>query len=175
MRIKSFVTTAALVLASAITFAQNITFDYDRAVDFSKLRTYAWVRGTPVNDALNDQRIVRAVDSQLSLKGVTRVERNAKPDLLVAYHAAFGRDLQISGFESGWGGYRFGGMRSGTARTEQILTGTLIIDIVDAQAKTIVWRGVASKDIDVNASPEKREKNINKTADKLFKNYPPKR
>ena len=44
---------------------------------------------------------------------------------------------------------------------------------MDASTKAIIWRGMASKDIDVKAKPEKREKNINRTAEKLFKNYPP--
>jgi hypothetical protein len=65
-------------------------------------------------------------------------------------------------------------MRSGTARAEEILVGSLVIDVVDARTRTIVWRGMASKDIDVDASAEKRDKNINKAAEKLFKNYPPK-
>jgi hypothetical protein len=44
---------------------------------------------------------------------------------------------------------------------------------MNAGTKTIVWRGIASKDIDVKASAEKREQNINRTAEKMFKNYPP--
>ena len=44
---------------------------------------------------------------------------------------------------------------------------------VDARTKTIVWRGTATKDIDVNANPDKRDKNIAKTTEKLFKSYPP--
>lgn len=54
------------------------------------------------------------------------------------------------------------------------LIGTLVVDMVDARSKTIVWRGTATKEVDLKASPEKREKNINKAAEKLFKNYPPK-
>jgi hypothetical protein len=94
------------------------------------------------------------------------------PDVLVAYHASFDRDLQINGFSSGWGGYRFGGTRTGSARAEEILVGTLAVDIVNAATKTIVWRGMATKEVDVKANPDKREKNINKAAEKLFKNYP---
>jgi hypothetical protein len=45
--------------------------------------------------------------------------------------------------------------------------------MVDAQSKTIVWRGAASKEVDVNAKPEKRDKNITRTAEKLLNNYPP--
>ena len=102
------------------------------------------------------------------------METSANADLLVAYHATFDRDLQINGFSSGWGGYRFAGNRTGSARTEQILVGTLGVDLINAKSKTIVWRAMATKDVDVNAKPEKREKNIDKTVEKLFKNYPPK-
>jgi hypothetical protein len=58
-------------------------------------------------------------------------------------------------------------------RTNEIVTGTLIVDLVDARTKTIVWRGTAEKDINPNATPDQRDKNINRATDKLFKNYPP--
>jgi hypothetical protein len=32
---------------------------------------------------------------------------------------------------------------------------------------------VATRDLDVKATPEQREKNINKAVEKLFKHYPP--
>jgi Domain of unknown function (DUF4136) len=172
MRIATFVTAAALALSATVGLAQSIAYDFDRSMDFDRLRTYSWVPGTELSDDLNHRRIVDAVDAQLRSKGLRKVEKFAHPDVLVAYHASFDRDLQIEGFSSGWGGYRFAGTRSGTARVEEILRGTLAIDMVDALSNTIVWRAMAGKDIDVNAKPEKREKNINKTVAKLFKSYP---
>jgi hypothetical protein len=174
MRTAAFITAAFVAALGAIGIAQQITYDFDRSADFAQFKRYAWVRGTVLTDELNHKRIVNAVNAQLSLKGLSQVSADAAPDLLVAYHASFDRDLRIDGFASGWGGYRFGGMRSGTARAEEILVGSLVIDVVDARTRTIVWRGMASKDIDVDASAEKRDKNINKAAEKLFKNYPPK-
>jgi hypothetical protein len=56
----------------------------------------------------------------------------------------FDRDLQISGFSTGWGAYRFGGSRSGSVRTEEILIGAVAVDIVN-----------------------------NRAAERLVKNYPP--
>jgi hypothetical protein len=146
-----------------------------KATNFAAFKTYAWVRGTPLTDELNHRRIVDAVDAQLASKGLARVEAGGTPDVLVAYHATFDRSLQIDGFAAGWGGYRFGPSRSSSARVEKILTGTLVVDMVDAATNTIVWRGIASKDVDVKASPEKREKNIQRTVAKLYKRYPPKR
>ena len=175
MRIAKFVTTAGLALMlGTIAFAQSVTYDFDRATDFSRFKTYAWVRGTNVNDELSHKRIVRAVESQLALHGMSQAAAGEQPDVLIAYHATFDKNLQINGFSSGWGPYRFGGMRSGTATAEEILIGTLAVDVVNAQTNTIVWRGMATKEIDVKANADKRDKNINKAAEKIFKNYPPK-
>jgi hypothetical protein len=164
---------AAAAFVGTITFAQSITYDFDATANFSRFKTYAWISGTSVPDALNHQRIVAAISTQLGSKGLTRIDREANPDLYVAYHAAFDRDLQITGFGSGWSGFRLPGSYSGSARAEEILKGMLLVDVMDTRTRVIVWRGIAAKDIDVNAKPDEREKNINKTAEKMFKNYPP--
>jgi hypothetical protein len=172
-RIKTVVATVGLALLSTTASAQNVSYDFDKGTDFSGLKTYAWVRGVNLKDELNHERIVDAVDAQLAAKGLDKLEPSANPDVLVAYHAAFASDLQVSGSSSGLAGYRVGTLRSGSGRVGEILVGTLVIDVVDAKTGDIVWRGIARKDVDVDASPEKREKNINRAVEKLFKKYPP--
>jgi hypothetical protein len=44
--------------------------------------------------------------------------------------------------------------------------------MADPETKSIIWRGVASKDLDANASPEKRDKGVNKAVAKMFEKYP---
>jgi hypothetical protein len=173
MRIGMMLTAVALMATVGTASAQNVTYDYDKEAHFGEYQTYAWVAGHNLDDAFNHKRVVSAVDSQLALKGMKRVEAGESPDVLVAYHANFHRNLQVTGFSSGWGGYRFAS-RSATARAEEILIGTLVVDVVQASNRTIVWRGTIAKEVDAKASPEKREKNINKAAEKLFKAYPPK-
>jgi hypothetical protein len=172
MRIKSLVVTACMALMATTLLAQNVTFDFDKSADFKRFKTYAWVRGTVLADQFNHARVVKAIDSQLTQRGLAEVPATAGPDVLVAYHASFDRDLQISGFSTGWGPYRFGPGASAMARTEEILVGTLAVDIVDARTKTIVWRAVAVKDVNVNAKPDEREKNISRATAKMFKSYP---
>lgn len=172
MRITALLAAASVVLVGTLTMAQSVTYDFDRSAPFASFRTFAWVGGMVLPDQLNHARVVNAVSAQLSAKGLTRVEPTSRPDLLVAYHAAFDRDLQVTGFSSGWGPYRLAG-RSGVARTEQIVTGTLVVDLVDARTHTIVWRGTASREMDPKANGEKREKNITRAAERLFRNYPP--
>ena len=174
MRFATLVGIAGVALMSTTAFAQSVSYDYDRSADFGGYKTYSWVPGTSVDDVLNHKRIMSAVDAQMALKGFTRVERATNPDILIAYHATFSKNLEINGFSSGWGGYRFGPGQTHRARVDEIVTGTLVIDLVDARSNTIVWRGTATKEIDVDAKPENRDKSINKAAEKLFKNYPTK-
>jgi hypothetical protein len=165
---------AAFALLGTTVLAQHVTTDYDRSANFASFKTYAWIRGSEVPDQLNHKRIVQSIDAQLMQKGMRMVEKSANPDVLVAYHVSFDRDLQINGFSSGWGAYRWGGNRTGTARAEEITVGTLVVDMIDAHSKTIVWRGTASKDVDEGANAARRDKNARKAMEKLFKNYPPK-
>jgi hypothetical protein len=177
MRIRTFVTAmgvaVVMVMTGAIALAQSVTYDFDRSANFAGFKTYAWVRGTNLADELNHKRVMRAVDAQLAARGLAKAASADTADVLVAYHASFDRNLQINGFSSGFGGYRFGGNRSGTATVDEIMVGTLVVDVVDARSRTIVWRGTATKDVDTRASADKRDKNINRAAEKLFKNYPP--
>jgi hypothetical protein len=170
---------ASLVLGM-LASAQTVTYDYDKTTDFSKVKTYAWVRGINLDfDDLTHKRIINAVDGQLASKGLTKVEPSENPDVLVAYYAIFNKELLINWFSSGWGG-DFGGFGfdrdwSGSARAEEEWIGTVVVDMKDVKTRTVVWRGIARKEVDVKASPDKRDKAINKAAEKLLKDYPPKK
>ena len=73
----------------------------------------------------------------------------------------------------GGGGYYGGGMS--TTTTSTIYIGSVVLDMYDAASKNLVWRSLASKQIDTKAKPEKREKNLNKGAQKMLKDFPPKK
>ena len=173
MRIATFATCVWLTLLGTMALAQSVTYDYDRTATFSSYRTYAWTRGTELTDELNHARVVRAIDAALVAKGLARVDPSATPDVVVAYHASFERNLEISGSAHGWGPFGLGGDRTGSARVEPIVVGTLVVDISDARTKAIVWRSLASSDIRPTDKPETRDKKIAKATEKMFKNYPP--
>jgi Domain of unknown function (DUF4136) len=173
MRIGLCATALGIAMLGTIAVAQSVNYDYDKSADFSRFKTYAWVRGTESKDELNHKRVVSAIDSQLAAKGLSRVEGERGADLLVAYHANFDENIQINGYSSGFGGPRLGNF-SGTATTQRIVTGTLVVDMMNAGSGAIVWRGVAEHDLNPGAKPEKRDKNITKATEKIFKNYPPK-
>ncbi len=174
---RSLVAAAAiLVLCPALALAQRTSFDFDKSADFSTFRTYTLQDGTPVGDPLIDKRIVTAIEAELASKGLTRDD--AGPDVVVVYHVAFDTKQDITAYSTGYGryGYRWGGGWGTTdVRVREILVGTLVIDIADANRQEIVWRGIGVKEVDTRAKAEKRDKNISEAVRKILRNFPPKR
>jgi hypothetical protein len=171
---------AALVLLPVLAMAQDVSYDFNKSANFSAFKTYAMKEGTPVGQQLIDDRIVAAIDTAMAAKGFSKAAAN--PDVFVVYHVAFDKQKDISTFSSGYGGgygpygWGWGGGMGGTTSTQvrDILIGTLIVDLADAKAGQLAWRGMGVKEIDTQAKPEKRDKSITKAVDKIFKNYPPK-
>jgi hypothetical protein len=175
MRIGTLLTAACVAWLGTTVLASTVTYDYDRTANFSRFRTYTWTRGNPVTDPLNHQRIVRAVETQLAARGFTKVDSGRNPDVFVAYHAAMDQSIEINAFGSGgFGPYGLGGSRMGTARADKVTVGSVVVDMVDAADRKMVWRGSASQELDPRASAEKKDKAVNKAIEKMFKNYPPK-
>ena len=168
--VTSFVCAIAVMCLGTMVVAQQMSVDYDRSADFSKFKTFAWTTGTPVTDDLNHKRIILAIEEQLTARGMAKVAMQTHPDVIVAYHANFERDLQITGFGSG---PFYGAGRSMSARAQQIVVGTLVVDLMDASTRSIVWRGMTASDLNPAASAERRDKNVGKAVAKLFKDYPP--
>jgi hypothetical protein len=173
---KAFIAAAALVLlAPALALAQKTSFDFDKTIDFSRYKSYALKDGTKVGQPLIDNRIVAAMEEQLKAKGLTR--NDSAPDIVVVYHVAFDKQKDITTFSSGgYGGYGYGwggGWGTTDVRVNEILVGTLVIDIADSGKKEVVWRGMGVKEVDTQAKAEKRDKNITSAVTKIFKNYPP--
>ncbi len=170
----------ALVLAGAGSVAaQDVKYNALPDTDFSKFKTYKWVAidgGTKV-DSITDAQIKSAIDKQLAAKNLQKTdEENA--DLYIGYQVALGQERQWNTYNmgGGWGyGPRWGyGGGMGTATSSTINIGTLGVDMYDRAAKQLVWRGAASKTLDEKATPEKRQKNLDKAMEKLLKkNFPP--
>ena len=168
---------AVVLLVPALALAQKVSFDFDKSADMSKFKTYALKDGTKVGDPLVDNRIVAAIEAQLAAKGITK--NDAKPDIVVVYHVAFDKQKDITAYNTGgYGGYgyRYGGGWGGSTtnvRVNEILVGTIVIDVIDANKQEVAWRGMGVKEVDTQAKAEKRDKNINEAVAKLLKNFPP--
>jgi hypothetical protein len=86
----------------------------------------------------------------------------------VSYQAAVDQEKQFEGWGAGprW----FGAQRVSTSTIE---IGKLVVNLFDPNSKQLVWRGSASKTLDIKKDPDKNYVNLQKAVAKMFKNYPP--
>ena len=168
-----FTSVAFLLIAAAGAEAQSVAVDYDKNADFSGFKTYAWARGTQARNPLIDRRIIEGVDSQLAAKGLQRVDGSGDPDLVVVYHAAANTQLQINTAKlGGWGpGWGWGYGDATIMQVQEIPMGELAVDIAELKDKKFIWSGTATGTI--SDRPDKVQKMLNKTLDKMFKKFPP--
>ena len=142
----------ATILLPSVTVAQKVRTDYAHGTDFSKFKTYKWVK---ISD---------------------------NPDLLVGYQAAVTNQTQLNTYTSDMGGgaygygarwgYGWGGSSTSTTTSSTIRNGTLVLDMMDPHQKQLIFRGVATDTL--SDKPEKNIKKIQKAATKIFEKYPPK-
>ena len=118
-----------------------------------------------------DAQIKQSIDSQLAKKKVTK--KDGEADLYVDYQAAISKVTKWETYED-WSSAALLDGRIPMRKEVTIDVGTLIIDIYDSTAKKLIWSGRASKTLDPNSSQEQRKRSIDKAAQKLFENYPPK-
>jgi hypothetical protein len=169
-----------ILFGSLTVAAQEVHYNFAQGTDFSKYKTYNWVRVPDATypDGILDGQIKQAIDSQLSLKGLTMSDSDTA-DLYVTYQLSISNQTQWNAYGSG-GGVNFGrwrgfGMDMGTATatSSTIKVGTLVLDMYDVAAKQLVWRGDAVKTLKPSKDPQKNQKNLEKAMAKLLKNYPP--
>lgn len=128
--------------------------------------------GSGSEDRFIESEIRRAVDEQLAKKGLTRVEKNG--DVLVAYRVALHHELSMSLFGSAWRQRTYGGWPSSfESRPAAIPLGTVVVDLYDHATNRLIWRGGATKSIQLTKDPDKSWKHLDKAMAKLFKDYPP--
>ena len=168
---------AVLMSLGGAAFAQDVQFDYNRAANFSAYKTYNWIdyRRVDPGDQLLDQDIKRAVDAQLAGKGLQRVESGG--DLIVGYQAGISQEKEFDSIGAGgwgWGGpFGLGNWGNTRVTTSTIDIGKLTIGLFDPAGEQLVWRGAASKTLNISKDPDKNYRNLEKAVAKLFRNYPP--
>jgi hypothetical protein len=151
--------------------------DYDRSADFSKYKSFDLAPAPEFKNPLMRDRIESAIAGQLEGKGFVR--SGAQPDFIVAVHGKLGKETQFDttsfgyGWGGGWGYWGRAGMGTSTTVARQVPVGTLIVDVVDAREKKLVWQAVASDTLDPQASAEKRDKLVNEAMAKIFASFPP--
>jgi len=155
----------------------SVDTDHDPDGDFANYRTFDWIPRSamkvqdPEFNQLTDQRIRRAITAQLRAKGIEKAD--GETDLIVSYHGATRERAEV--YTTGWSGYHGYGYWPGyghsTVETRYYTEGTLMVDLIDAKRKQMVWRGKATG---VVGDYESQEARISEAVEEMFKRYPPK-
>ncbi|WGK65436.1 DUF4136 domain-containing protein [Croceiramulus getboli] len=167
-----------LTSCSSVRVAQ----DYDQSINFNQYDTFAFFKPgidqAEISD-LDKKRILRAIESELMAKGLTKSEN---PDLLVSIFTKSSERVDVynnwgwggwgwggwgwGGW--GWGGWGPGGFGNTVSRSTQ---GTLYIDLVDAGKKELIWQGqgtaALARDVD------RKQERINEIVNEIMAQYPP--
>jgi Domain of unknown function (DUF4136) len=114
------------------------------------------------------ERIVRFIEDAMAAKGLRRVETGG--DVLIGYKMNVTEQQQFTTVGSGWGwGW---GSEFSTTTAETIFIGTLVIDIMDARQKQLIFQGASIATI--SSRPQKNTKKLRKAINEIFEKYPPK-
>lgn len=168
-----------MLLAVTAAQAQKIKVEFDKNVDFSKLKTYAWdptpqATGKPVLVAA----IKGAVNEELAKRGLKQVAEN--PDLYIAMYGSVDSDMAVTYsdlYYGPWGipafdqSFLMWGAIPGTTNTAVVHKGQLVVDLIDAAHKKLAWRGIATEKL--SEQQMKLVEQVNTAVEKLFAKYPP--
>ncbi len=154
--------------------------DMDTTVDFSQFRTYEMMNSEARNadgvyGSLVERRIIAAIERELRQRGYAASEN---PDLLVNFDVFIEERVEVATapvhvarphrhtFYSPWSAHTT--WETQVWRSEE---GTLIIDLVDAKRRQLVWTGSAQKTIS-DRIRERPEEATNNAVGAIFAKFP---
>ena len=141
------VTLAALTLAGCAT--RIVSSHVEMTADFANYRTYDWAPADtlPTGDArLDNNEFLRdyiqgAIEKELAARRLTLVSN--EPDLQIHWHTNVTREHAVEAHRREYGDYPNGQGSSSDREIVEYEIGTLLIDVVDARSKKLVWRAWA--------------------------------
>lgn len=166
---KGLILGSVMMLVSACT---TVTTDVDKQADFSAYRTFDFGAQAETPTSIDGRRIEQGLAEQLEDKGLIKV--NSGGDLYVHHDIVEESELVSSGssVSFGYGWNSFGVITSSPERYKERKYGKLVVELVDAKANQVVWKGVSSRKLSESMSSEKRESLIEEEIAKMFENYP---
>ncbi len=177
---------AALGLVMAGCASVRTDADFDTATDFSRYQSWAWIQPTDADndkpyhtDGLMDQRIRNAISRELNFKGLRQVSAD-EADILVNYLTKLEKKIDIDTFYSSFGyhPYYYGRyplyppVQTDT-RVREYQEGTILVDLVDANSKSLVWRGSGTDTVKQRQTPGERTEQVNTLVKEILAQFPP--
>lgn len=161
-----------LLTGCATTPVKDIQFgsEADPKANFSGYKTYAWLGSAAiVNDSSGiweppsfdaDSEVKFLIDRELRKRGMS--ENDATPDMIVAF--AMGADMDALALKTD--------PKTKLETMENVPQGGLVIALMDDETDYVIWIGVASAEVQQNASEEMMKARLDYAVTKLMKQIP---
>jgi hypothetical protein len=163
---------AALLLLGAACASIDVGANFDPATTLPALTTFDFEPrdAAPTGDARLDgnpffeTRLLAAVEFEMSAKGLRR--STANPKLLVHYHASVDKRLDVVQTDIRRG------YATDTVAYAEWEEGTILVDVVDAATKRVIWRGWGRSDLSgVLADPHTMDRYVQEVVHKMFERF----
>ena len=165
-----------MVVLACAAQAQKIKVEYDKSLDFSKFKTFALDSNQATAKPMLRLAILAAVQDDLTKRGLKQVNDN--PDLYIQVYGAIDSDVTASYHDPIYGSgippinaniNLWYGI-PGTVTTVVVHKGQMVVDVIDAASKRVVWRAIANQKLSDQRS--KLLDQVNTAVEKMFKQYP---
>jgi hypothetical protein len=139
------------------TIYHEVTYDYDIEIDFSRIKSYNWVKmpGTSRIDLFNQTRIMHLVNSQMKAKGLkVAVDQ---PDVFLVMYG---------------GSYKAVDM---TVMMDYAVydVGRLKLAMYDAESHEEIWWGESRADLFYEMTPAQKDEVVEDSVRRILEYYPP--
>mgnify|MGYP003111044903 CR=1 FL=1 len=165
--------------------------DHDPTFDFATLKTYRWYDDVYPSKTSeyrqynsSDTRIRHYVNRELEQRDYREVSRGT-PDFLVNYSVSREEKMKVNsiagypsaGMHGGVGVGSYGSAVSlGYSSGPSVSTyreGTVIIDVIDASTRNIIWRSLAEGRLEKLSSHKDKDNRASKVAREMMTDFPP--
>jgi hypothetical protein len=187
MRHAALLTVALALLAEPLLQAVDIKVLYDKKFDFKSIRSWTWSQSvgevkmlvSAMDDPVAMKKrfepvIVDSVNTQLTSRGYAKAA-GGDADIRVTYYVllSVGESSQTMGqFLPGtvaWGLPPFTPQTSALTVMEQ---GSVVIDLASIKLDEVIWRGVASAEVNRQMTEEKRDARVRDAIKSLISKLP---
>ena len=179
------------LLLGACASSPEYNYDFNPEHNYKQYQSYRWYDDVfPSKEAeyrqynASDERVRKYFDHELKAKNIRLVSHN-NPDLLINYHISSKENFSSSSFDNYYGkgvhgsaavgtwgsGFSIGYSTGSSVRTYK--EGTLVIDILDAEKKQLIWRGITEGRLPKDLDRSKRDAIIHEAAEQMIANFPP--
>lgn len=165
--------------------------DYDRSVDFSGYKTFAFIsdhplmraEGSPPGSPLLEGKLMRITEDVLNAKGFTIVADAETADFAIGFTVGARDKIRVNSYPEpyrpyyggwGWGGGYYGAGYGGGANVDvqQYVEGTLAFDIYDVSEHKPAWHGVATKRI-TDSMRRNPDESLTEIVSEILAGFPP--